>query len=73
MLPDGSYDVVVVDAQEGSEAGAVALELTLLAGEHKGEVVRITATGIDRDPLDLLAVPGTLVVEGGTPRVILEG
>ena len=73
MLPDGSYDVVVIDAEEGPEPGSVALELTLLDGEHKGDLVRVTATGIDRDPLDLLAVPATLVVSGGSPRVHLEG
>jgi hypothetical protein len=73
MLPDGTYDAVVVDAEVEGEAGSVALELTLLDGEHKGEVVRITAAGIDRDPLDLLAVPATLVVRDGEPRVHLEG
>ena len=73
MLPDGSFDVIVVDAHDGPEPGSVALELTLLAGEHKGEIVRVTASGIDQDPMDLLAVPGTLVVEDGAPRVVLEG
>lgn len=73
MLEDGSYDVVVVDAAEGVDPGDVGLELAVLAGPHKGEVVKITATGLGRDPLDLLGLPGTLVVAGGVPRVGLEG
>ncbi len=72
VLEDGSYDVVVVDA-EAADGGGVAMELTVLAGAHKGELVRVTATGITRDPLDLLAIPATLVVTNGQPRVQLEG
>ena len=73
MLEDGSYDVVVIDAREGAADGDVALELAVLGGAHKGEMVRITAAGMGRDPLDLLALPGTLVVDGGEPHVHLDG
>jgi hypothetical protein len=73
MLDDGTYDVLVVDAAEGSGPGVVGLELTVLDGTHKGEVVKVTASGIERDPLDLLGIPGTLVVVDGEPRVHLEG
>lgn len=84
MLEDGSYDVVVVDAEQPEPSGEsgttdlalldlVVLDLAVLAGPHKGEMVRVTASGLDRDPLDLLAIPGTLVVADGEPRVELEG
>ena len=76
VLEDGTYDVVVVDAALADDAGPAAgvrVELTVLAGAHKGEVVVVSATGLRRDPLDLLATPGTLVVEGGAPRLVLEG
>ena len=73
MLEDGTYDVVVVDADEGAEAGSVSLDLAVLAGPHKGELVTLTAAGLGRDPLDLLAVPATLVVTDGRPLVTLEG
>lgn len=72
MLEDGVYDALVVDAEARGD-GAVRVELTVLAGAHKGEVVAVTVTGLDRDPLDLLAVPATLTVAGGTPHVVLEG
>jgi hypothetical protein len=72
VLDDGTYDVVVVDAtDEGHDA--VSLELTVLAGLHRGEMVTVTASGLGRDPLDLLAVPATLTVAGGAPSVRLEG
>ncbi len=72
MLPDGSYDIVVVDADDADE-GAVTLHLAVLAGPHKGEVLTLTGRGMGRDPLDLLAVPGTLTVAEGAPSVRLEG
>jgi hypothetical protein len=72
MLDDGTYDALVVDAAEADDGG-LELELTVLTGDHKGELVTVRATGLERDPLDLLAVPATLVVQGGQPKVRLEG
>lgn len=77
MLEDGTYDVVVVDAEqlEQLDGAAVGLrvEVAVLAGPHKGEVLAITAHGLRRDPLDLLAVPGTVTVVDGAPHLTLEG
>ena len=72
MFPDGRYDAIVVDADAGAD-DAVVLELAIAAGEHKGEVVTVTAAGLGRDPLDLLAVPATLTVVDDEPTVSLEG
>jgi hypothetical protein len=72
MLGDGTYDAIVVDADPGEDDGAV-LQLAVAAGEHRGEVVTITASGLHRDALDLLAVPATIVVVDDTPTVTLEG
>jgi len=71
VLPDGTYDVLVVDADD--EGDGVRLDLTVLAGAHKGEMITITAHGLGRDPIDLLALPGTVVVADGTPALTLEG
>jgi hypothetical protein len=73
VLEDGTYDAIVVDAEPGSEPGSVVLELAIAAGRHKGELVPITAGNLGRDPLDLLAVPATITVAGGSPSVTLEG
>ena len=67
VLPDGRYDVIVVDATE------TRLELALLGGEHKGEVIALRTPGVEvEDPLALLGVPGTLTVEGGVPTFVAE-
>jgi hypothetical protein len=74
VLDDGTYDVLVVDAEALDDPpGAIRVELTILAGPAKGEVVALQATGLDRDPLDLLAEPGTMTVTDGEPRFALDG
>ena len=71
MLPDGAYDVFVVDAAaDGPEA--LRLDLTILAGEQKGEVVSMRAEGLALGELDALGLPGTLTVTGGEPALVLE-
>jgi hypothetical protein len=72
MLEDGTYDVVVIDAEAIDDA-TLRVEVTVLAGPHKGEVFAIAATGLGRDPLDLLAAPGTVTVLEGEPLLALEG
>jgi hypothetical protein len=71
VLDDGTYEAIVVDA-EALDDGAIGLEITIIAGEHKGELVTVRAEGLRRDPLDLLAVPATLAVTAGEPSVQLE-
>ena len=70
VLEDGAYDALVVDAT--ADGDAIALDLTILAGAHKGEIVSVRATGMDTDEVDLLGMPGTLVVENGVPRFTVE-
>ncbi len=73
LLADGSYDVIVVDADEvDGQPGTVSLDLTILAGDAKGEIVSVRATGLTTDPVMLLGLPGTLTVSGGVPAVTLE-
>lgn len=73
MLPDGTYDVFVVDASAlPGDGGGLRLEVTILAGDHKGEVVAVNAVGLDVDEVDALGTPGTLTVERGEPAIILE-
>ena len=71
MLDDGTYDALVFDADERPEGG-VSVELTILAGEHKGEVVSVATPDWAGDPLDLLGIPATLTVTGGRPSVTFE-
>lgn len=70
MLDDGTYDAIVVDATD--RAGNMILDLAVLAGAHKGEVVTLSAAGLNRDAFELLAMPATLSVVDGEPSVQLE-
>ena len=71
-LDDGSYDALVVDA-ETADDGWCRVELTILGGAHKGEVVAVRTGGItDDEALDLLGIPATLVVRSGVPTVTFE-
>ncbi len=71
MLEDGTYDAVVVDADD--DDGVVVMDLAVLSGPQKGSLITVRAEGLARDPIDLLAVPAVLTVTGGEPRVQLEG
>ena len=72
MIADGRYDTLVIDATPDHD-GVLIIDLTILAGIHKGDVVQVRGVGIERDPLDLLATPGTLTVTDGEPHLELEG
>ena len=71
MLADGTYDVLVVDAED-RPGGRIACDVTILDGEHKGDVVTIV-TDLAVDPIDLLALPATLVVTDGEPDLAIDG
>lgn len=70
MLPDRVYDVFVVDASE--EDGVIRLELAILAGEQKGEIVNLASPNLQGEPALLLGTPGTLTVTDGVPALRLE-
>ena len=72
MIADGVYDAFIVDVAEvHAEGGArtLQLELTLLDGEHKGEVICVNAAGMRGSTVDLLGMPATLTVTAGEPAV----
>jgi len=74
-LPDGTYDAVVVDAEDAGD-GDVRIELTITLGPHVGAVVALRKNRhVDHrggpldasDPYALLGVAGTLRVREGVP------
>jgi hypothetical protein len=77
-LPDGVYDafVIWIDERDGD---MLAIDLTVIAGAHKGDVVCVVASSsvaraelgvaMLADPLGLVGVPCTLHVEHGRPRI----
>jgi hypothetical protein len=71
MLPDGSYDVFVIEAAADGRRG-LRLDVTILAGAQQGEVLSVHAEGLEVAELDALGMPGTLTVVGGEPTLVLE-
>ena len=50
--------------------GGVEFQLAITAGAHKGEVIELVASNFaTRDPIELVGLPCTLVVDNGTPRI----
>ncbi|MFP3899701.1 MAG: hypothetical protein ACLFXM_02520 [Acidimicrobiia bacterium] len=71
MLDDGTYDALVVDA-EASDDGSIGIDLTIVAGPAKGEVVSVRARNLGGDPAEMLGIPATLTVRDGEPTLHLE-
>lgn len=71
VLEDGTYDAIVFDADRESD-GSVTVELSILAGEHKGQVVSLQTTDWSDDPVGLLGIPATITVTSGRPSVRFE-
>ncbi|HSL57773.1 MAG TPA: DUF669 domain-containing protein [Acidimicrobiales bacterium] len=76
MIDDGEYQAFIVDAEEGVDDGGdelLHLSVTILNGVHKGEVVEMTAARLGRTSIDVMGMPGTLVVTDGRPRLTIDG
>lgn len=48
------------------------LDLTIVSGPHKGEVVTVRAEHLDGDEFDLMGMPATLTVSDGRPTVRID-
>jgi hypothetical protein len=76
LLPDGTYDVFVIDADETGETNddipVLHLSLTILTGERKSEVVELVADHLRWSSIDLIGMPGTLVVTDGAPVLRID-
>jgi len=75
LLPDGSYDAFVVDViHETDGAGRLHthVELTVVAGEHKGLVLQVATDASIGSFEDLVGLPATLLVADGTPSVTID-
>lgn len=70
-LADGRYDAFVVDADD-TDGGGTRLDLTIIAGEHKGLVLTVTSQGPVGDPIDILGMPATVIVTDGSPAVTID-
>ena len=70
-MPDGRYDVFVVDAETIDET-TMRVEIAMVSGDDKGAVFAMRGPHLARDPIELLGLPGTLIVRDGVPRLEVE-
>ncbi len=74
--PDGDYDAFVLDVvDEPGDDGSSSvqrLDLTIVAGELKGQVVSVTSPSPLGDFADLVGMPATLSVRDGEPSVTID-
>jgi hypothetical protein len=70
-MPDGRYDVFVVDAETIDES-TMRVEIAMVSGDDKGNVFAMRGPHLARDPIELLGLPGTLIVRDGVPRLEVE-
>jgi hypothetical protein len=70
VLADGTYDAIVVDAERDEDG--IRLELTIIAGPNRGDVVAVRTTTLTMDPVNSLGIPARIVVSNNNPRVELE-
>ena len=70
-MPDGRYDVFIVDAETIDET-TMRVEIAMVSGDEKGDVFAVRGPHLARDPIDLLGLPGTLIVRDGIPRLEVE-
>jgi hypothetical protein len=70
-LPDGAYDVMIVDVEAGEER-QVRIDVVITVGPHRGEVVSLRTAAMQRDPLGLMGLPACLRVHDGTPDLEID-
>jgi uncharacterized protein YcnI len=70
-LPDGTYDVMIVDVEIDEEQHA-RIDVVLTAGSHRGEVASLRTSSMRQDPVGLMGLPARLEVMDGTPRLKMD-
>ena len=70
-LPNGIYDVFVVDVEEHAD-GTARFELTITSGAFKGALIAVRASHARDDAIMSIGLPGTLRVVDGEPRLSLD-
>jgi hypothetical protein len=59
-LSDGVYDAFIVDVEPDEKNFSIAhIEVTITSGEYKGDVIRVRATNLQRDPIEMIGLPVT--------------
>jgi hypothetical protein len=71
-LPDGTYPAFVVDVDERPDGTIATLSLTIVSGDHKGDVLDLAADGLTGSFVDLVGMPATIVIADGLPTLTID-
>lgn len=73
-LPDGTYDVFVLSADDlpVEDGRSTSLDLTVVSGMHRGGTMALTAPGWLGEPVELIGMPATLTITDGCPTVHID-
>jgi hypothetical protein len=71
-LPDGTYDVIIFNVDDQFDPEVHVVDLTVTAGEYRGMTMTLTAPSSMGTMVELIGMPGTLTVVGGTPDLVLD-
>jgi hypothetical protein len=74
-LPDGTHDAFLMDVHTDTDdlgRPLQRLELTIVAGEHKGLVVTVLTGEPLGEEIELIGMPATITVEHGEPSVTID-
>jgi hypothetical protein len=74
-LPDGVHDAFLMDVHTGTDdlgRPVQRLDLTVVAGAHKGLVVTVVTGQPLGEEIDLIGMPATITVTDGEPSVTVD-
>lgn len=69
-LPDGVYEVQVLDAEDRPD-GSIDVEVTITSGPRAGETTSVHVAALDLSSFEALGLSGVLRVAGGVPTLEL--
>jgi hypothetical protein len=70
-MPDGRYDVFIIDAEIIDES-TMRIELMMVTGDDKGNVFALRGPMLADDPIDVIGLPATMTVTDGVPSVTVD-
>ena len=79
-LPDGVFEAFVIDAEEADDGSITTIEVTIVSGAHRGEVVTVASTdpvstiaaALSSSFTELIGMPATLEVRDGCPTLRID-
>ena len=72
-LPDGIYAAMVLDVDIEARDDIARIDLVIVEGAHKGDVVPLRGTASRMKTTDVTGLPATIVIDGGVVASVRFG